>query len=527
MQVTPSAAGLIRPECGAESPVSGPPAARRASGGTDWNDMFRRCGWMSGSGTAGGHPAEPGRGSGPGTREGGMGSSSGTAEATSTRHPVGGRASRLQLLESVAARDAAVVPLEIAGRPTVFVNDPDLIREVLVERAASFEKSEFQLRVMGSAEGSGTGLGRGMLVSPNATNRVQRRLLRQVFAPPAVRRHAGEMARLAREQRDRWPDGAVVELGSAFMSLSARIAAATLFSWDMALEDETVVTDLALVGNLLGRSAGHRRAGWTDPSVIERAAAGIEQRLLALLAERRRHGYRSEPATADVIDVLLAAQAAGAGPAVAERAGYLVTDEQIRDELMTLFITGAENPRNALTWTLYLLGRHPEAAARVRAEARAAGLEHGAVPPDALDRLTYTGQVFKESLRLYPPGYAFGRRAVGPVSLAALHLDPGTEVVISPYTLHRRGELFDRPHEFLPERFAPGAAADRHPFAYLPFGAGPRGCIGGGFAMVAGPVVLAVLLAGVRLIPASSAPVPPEPRMTLRPGGPVHATVRR
>jgi cytochrome P450 len=430
---------------------------------------------------------------------------------------------RLELLDAVAAIDVPFVRRVIARRPVVFINDPELIAQVLVARADSFEKSEFQRRVMGVAEGSETGLGNGLLTSANATNKAQRKLLGRVFSPAATRRYVREMAALAREERERWQDGATVELGAAFMRLSARIVARTLFSWDIAPADQRIVDDLALIGSLLGRSADQRRAGWQDPSVIERAAATIEGRLLSLVAARRRAGGGGAAADApDVIDLLLQAQAEGVGSA-----DYVVSDRQIRDDLMTLFITGAENPCNALTWTLYLLSRHPDAALRIRDEIAAASATGGDVTPETLQRLPYTLQVYKEALRLYPPGYAFGRRAMQDLQLGPLRLEKDTEVVVSPYALHRRPTLFERPGEFDPARFDERREAERHPCAFLPFGAGPRACVGGGFALLQGQVVLAVLLGGLRFTPASNNPVLPEPRMTLRPAGPVSVIVHR
>ena len=422
---------------------------------------------------------------------------------------------RLRLLDAVAATDAGVVRHDLAYRPVVFVNEPDLIREVLVTRAASFEKSQFQREVMGGAEGSDTGLGNGMLTSTNAVNRRQRALLARVFAQPAVRRQVLDVAALARRYRDRWAGAGTIELGTAFMDLSARIVARTLFSWDLAPEDEHLIDDLDAIGSLLGRPAAQREAGWADPSLIERPAAHIERRLLSLVAQRRRE--RGPAADGgDVLDVLLAAQRAGDGPAE-----YELTDQQIRDDIMTLFITGAENPRNALTWTVYLLARHPEAARRVADEVDAAGLSDGYLTAESLRALPFTLQVFKEALRLYPPGYAFGRRAVEDVRIGSLSLERGEEVVISPYALHRRPSLFPRPDEFAPGRFDREREAAMRPYSYLPFGAGPRGCVGGGFAMLQGQVVLAVLLGGLRLGQAPEWTVPPAPRMTLRPGGPI------
>jgi cytochrome P450 len=437
---------------------------------------------------------------------------------------------RLALLDAVAAMDIPFVRHEIAGRPAVFVNDPQLISEVLHVRAASFEKSEFQQRVMGVAEGSGTGLGNGMLTSTNAMNRGQRRLLGRVFSPAAMRRYVREVAALTREERDRWADGAAVELGDAFMRLSTRIVARTLLSWELGPDDHRIFDDLARIGSLLGRRAEQRRAGWDDPSVIEQAGAYIEERLLSIVAERRRSLAGPSGETRDVIDLLLEAQAiqgAGISNDNTDGEAYVVTDRQIRDDLMTLFITGAENPRNALTWTLHLLSRHPEAAQRIRDEIHAAEVAAGDVTLETLPLLPYTLQVFKEALRLYPPGYAFGRRAIADVRIGEIDVAKGTEVVISPYALHRRASLFARPLEFDPARFDKKRESQRHQCAYLPFGVGPRSCIGGGFALMEGHAILAILLGSLRFTATSDGVVLPEPRMTLRPSGPVSVIVHR
>jgi cytochrome P450 len=448
------------------------------------------------------------------------------ASSTGTEAPASPSAprpsARLQLLEAVAAMDLPYVEREISDRPVVFVNDPELISLVLHAHAASFEKSEFQRRVMGVAEGSETGLGNGMLTSSNAINKAQRKLLGRIFSPAAMKRHVREVAQLTREERDGWQDGSTVELGSAFMRLSTRIVARTLFSWDLGADADRIVEDLGLIGSLLGRAAQQRRAGWEDPSVIERAGAYIEERLLSVVAERRRRGPDASREESDVIDLLLDAQAHGG-----EVDGYVVTDRQIRDDLLTLFITGAENPRNALSWTFYLLGRHPEVAERIRGEVSAAGIAASDVTLEALQQLPYTLQVFKEALRLYPPGYAFGRRAVEDVRIGPIAVAAGTEIVVSPYALHRRPSLYDRPDEFDPTRFDKQRETARHQCAYLPFGVGPRGCIGGGYALMEGHAILAILLDSVRFTPVSDAVLLPEPRMTLRPQGPVSVVVHK
>ena len=194
-----------------------------------------------------------------------------------------------------------------------------------------------------------------------------------------------------------------------------------------------------------------------------------------------------------------------------------MSDKQVRDEVVTLFVAGHETTASALAWSLYLLGRHPEAHARARAEA--ARLRGRSATMADLPALSYCLQVFKEAMRLYPPIYFFGRQAIADVRLGPYDLPRGTVILISPYALHRRPELWPDPQRFDPSRFEPAAEEARHRQAYLPFSAGPRTCIGNHFALMEGPIVLATLLAHADLSLATSGPIEPEMSATLRPSG--------
>jgi cytochrome P450 len=185
--------------------------------------------------------------------------------------------------------------------------------------------------------------------------------------------------------------------------------------------------------------------------------------------------------------------------------------------VVTLFVAGHETTATALAWSLYLLAHHPEAHARARAEARSLGGRPATLAD--LPALGFCQRVFKEAMRLYPPVYLAARQTIADVSLGGYDLPRGTVCLISPFALHRRPELWPDPDRFDPSRFEPAAEEARHRQAYLPFGAGPRTCIGIHFALMEGPIVLATLLERVELALATTATVEPHPSATLRPLG--------
>jgi cytochrome P450 len=198
----------------------------------------------------------------------------------------------------------------------------------------------------------------------------------------------------------------------------------------------------------------------------------------------------------------------------------------MRDEALSLFVAGHETTANALSWCWYLLSQHPAIYMRMQEEADL--VLHGR-PPDGADlpNLPYTLQVWKETLRLYPPVYAFTRRAMSATQLGPYAIPCGTSVVISPYTLHRRPNIFAEPERFNPERFAPEREQSLPRYAFLPFGAGPHICLGMHFALLEGQLTLATLVQRLTFEFAGSSPIEPEPLLTLRPKGAVLMRVRR
>ncbi len=231
-----------------------------------------------------------------------------------------------------------------------------------------------------------------------------------------------------------------------------------------------------------------------------------------LIAERRADGRDR----GDLLSMLLAAQDAedGAG----------MTDEEVRHEVMTLFAAGLETTANALTFAWYLLARHPEAEARLRAEAAALGGDPGLRD---VARLPYAERVLNEALRLYPPGWMLARRCVEELPLGGYVIPVDGLVLMPPYLMHRDPRFWPEPERFDPDRWAEGGGAPPHRFSYFPFGAGPRKCIGASFAAIEATLLLAVIARRVRLEALSDEPLELQPQITLRPRGGLPMRVRR
>jgi cytochrome P450 len=234
-----------------------------------------------------------------------------------------------------------------------------------------------------------------------------------------------------------------------------------------------------------------------------------------MIADRRAADARAAPPRHDLLSLLLGAR---------DEDGAAMSERQVRDEVLTLFVAGHETTATALAWALMLLSQHADVYAAVRAEVDALG--H--VPAfEDLPRLPLCLRVFKEALRLYPPAYIFGRVTIAPVEVAGYALPKGTIVLVSPYTIQRRPDIWPDPERFDPDRFLPDAEGGRHKSSYIPFSAGPRTCIGNHFALMEGPLVLATLFHFADFALADARGVAPAPLATLRPKGGIPMRITR
>jgi cytochrome P450 len=391
------------------------------------------------------------------------------------------------------------------------VSEPAAVRRVFLDNVANYRKDALQLRVLGP------GLGKGLLTVDGEDWRAQRRALAPLFSPrqiigfaPAMHRAAAAAAERLAPKRE---EGRVVDVSAETARITLEVLEQTLFSQGLgrdAGEFQIAVTryfdtigridplDLLGAPQFLPRFGRLRGRG-----TLEFFARAVDD----IIGARRRLLASGAPAPNDILTLLLAAQDPETGKGISE--------DDVRANIVTFIGAGHETTANALTWTLYLLSQAPDWRARVEAEIDAHFDPANA--ETAADALPVTKAVIEEAMRLYPPAAMLSREAIGADVLAGRRIPAGTIVTVSPFLLHRHRLLWRDPDAFDPERFLPPNrdAIDR--FAYIPFGAGPRVCIGMGFAMIELMVVLGHLLKAYRFDLAPGHPVAPVARITLRP----------
>jgi cytochrome P450 len=362
---------------------------------------------------------------------------------------------------------------------------PEHIRQVLVTDQATFTKG----RVLHEVKGL---LGEGLLTSEGELHRRRRRSIQPAFHHDRVACLAGEMVAAAEGVSSSWRDGLALDLHREMTRLTLSVVGRTLFAAELDGEADEIRDALSVV---LERQARSTRplSRVLDRSALpgvrrhERARAQLEAAVAVILAARRENGAGRD----DLLALLLDG-----------------SERQARDEVMTILLTGHETMANALTWAWALLARHPEVERKLHAE----------LDEDA-QALTYAEQVFREVLRLYPPVWRIGRRALVDYEVGGYDVPAGSIVVLSPFVTQRDERFFPGPLRFDPERWTPEEQARRPRFAYFPFGGGPRTCIGDGFAMLEGKLLLATLARRWRPRPAADHQLRPEPLVTLRPRG--------
>ncbi|MBX3158431.1 MAG: cytochrome P450 [Deltaproteobacteria bacterium] len=412
-------------------------------------------------------------------------------------------------LQDRAARIGPIVRVTIGPIPFYLVTDADLAHDVLVEHAAATRKSA-ALKFLTPL------LGDGLLLAEGAPHKRHRKLLAPAFAPRRLAAYGRVMVDETRAQVARWRPGQRIDLAEEMMEMTLAIAGKTMFGADVRGDASTVATGLelamrAVVANISSPiRLGYR---WPLPRHLRmrRAVALLDDVVYRLIAEGRKLGTDR----GDVLSMLLLARD--------EDDGGSLDDKQVRDEVMTLLLAGHETTANALTWTWYELGRNPEGLARLTEEVRRV-LGDRPVTTDDLPNLPYTLAVLEESMRLHPPAYMTGRELLRDVTLGGHRLPERSIVTVYIRGIHRRPDYFPAPLSWQPERMLPEAKKLRPRHHYLPFGAGPRVCIGAHFALMEAQLALATMVQHARLRMLASH-VTPEPMVTLRPRGGMPAVV--
>ena len=403
------------------------------------------------------------------------------------------------------------------------LNYPEAVKHVLLTNHANYVKGRLTRRILGPL------LGEGLLTSEGETWRRQRRQAAPAFNHGSLAGLALVMAEAAAATIERWRPtparGAGLDIAREMMALTMEIVGKALFSRDLGDQADALGQALTTVIETIGKPHPFDLLGlpeWLprrrDPASL-RAIAVIQREIGAIIADRRAAAGTACEEHDDILAMLLAAPDDQTG--LGQDRGF--RDSELRDQILTLFAAGHETTAVALTWTWYLLSQHPAIEHRLHAELDE--VLGGRLPRfKDLEALRYTRMVLEEAMRLFPPAYAFNRvaRADDEVPLEAgdhRRLRAGTFVTISPYVLHRKPTLWPDPLRFDPERFAPEQVRGRHRYAYLPFGGGLRICIGNGFAMMEGCLILAAIAQAFRLRLAPGHRVEAVGHVTLRPRG--------
>ena len=408
---------------------------------------------------------------------------------------------KLGFLSRCAATYGDVIKLKI-GEPTFLMNNPEDIKYILIMNPDNYVKSP-RMTSAGGKRLSGAGL----LTSVGAAHLKQRRMMQPVFYRKTVETFSKTMTEGIEQMLARWAGGMELDLGHEMMGLVQRNIVKTVLGSD-ADHEMPELLDAITIRRLYMEHVFFSpfpewmpsRIGWRYRKAMQR----IDTIAYRAIRARRMRSADAE----DLLSLLLQ---------VKYDDGTGMTDQQVRDETVTLFITGYETMGEALTWTSYLLSQHPEIEAKLFAEVDdvLGGQAPGA---EDLPKLAYTGMILAESMRLFPPTWIFVRIAQQEDKLpSGATIPAGSKIYLCPYVMHRHPRYFPDPERFNPERFTEAAKKERPQFSYFPFGGGARVCIGEHFAKMEGTLVLASIAQKFRLSLVPDQTIVPEPKMTLRP----------
>jgi cytochrome P450 len=419
----------------------------------------------------------------------------------------------LAFFGSLARTYGDLVHLHLAGEHLYLVSDPKLIRDIFVTNQRSFKKGR-------GLEGAKRLLGEGLLTSEGQTHLRQRRLIQPAFHRDRLISYASTMTEYADRAAASWTDRSTIDVSQEMTRLTLAIVGKTLFGSDV----EAQATDVGRALTAVMETFWMTMLPFFDrietlpiPALrrSKRARAELDRIIYGMIAERRKQPEDR----GDLLSMLLMALDE-------EGDGTGMTDQQVRDEAMTIFLAGHETTANSLSWTWYLLSQYSDVEARVHAEIDRV---LGGRPPtmDDIPRLPFVEQVVTESMRLYPPAWIIGRRAMVDYEIAGYVAPARSVFVTSPYIVHRDGRWFPDPLRCSPDRWTPAFKATLPPFAYMPFGGGPRRCIGDQFAWTELILIVSTIAQRWRLRLVPGHPVVPQAVVTLRLKHGLRMTVER
>ncbi|GAT67158.1 cytochrome P450 [Planomonospora sphaerica] len=416
---------------------------------------------------------------------------------------------RLGMLTSAAERYGDAVRISVGPRTLYFFNHPDHAKHVLADNADNYRKGIGLVQARRA-------LGEGLLTSDGELWRAQRRVVQPVFQHRRIAGYAGVVAEEAGKLVARLREhggGEPVDVLKEMTGLTLGVLGRTLLDADL--------TAFA--------SIGHSFEAVQDQAMFEMVT--LSKVPLWLPLPRQLRFRRARRDLQRVVDALVAGRAGGDGEdavsrLIAATRGEADAGRRLRDELVTLLLAGHETTASTLSWTFHLLDRHPEVFERVHAEA--VGVLGDRAPAfEDLRRLRYTTAVVNEAMRLYPPVWILTRQAKEEDEVGGYRVPAGSDVLICPYTLHRHPAFWDRPGRFDPGRFEPDRSSGRPRYAYIPFGAGPRVCVGSNLGMMEAVFVTAAVARELRLAGVPGRRAVAEPMLSLRVRGGLPMTVHR
>lgn len=419
----------------------------------------------------------------------------------------------LAFLPRIAREYGDVAHLRFGKQDLFLINHPDHIRDILVTNNKIFKKGK-------GLEGAKKLLGEGLLTSEGEFHLRQRRLAQPAFHRDRVAGYAAVMVACAERVGDRWQAGSELDMAQEMSRLTLTIVGKTLFGTEVEGEaeeiGEAIASSFTLFNHLFLPFAELLERLPIGPGrQFRNARARLDQTIYRMIAEHRASGQDR----GDLLSMLIMARDE-------EDKGARMTDEQIRDEAITIFLAGHETTAIALTWTWYLLSQHPEVERRLHAEL--ASVLGGRRPSmEDWPRLTYTEMVLAESMRCYPPVWILGRRALADYRIGEYTIPTRSILLMSQYVTNHDERWFPDPFRFDPERWRPEARGARPKFSYFPFGGGPRVCIGESFAWIEAGLVLATLAERWRPRVVPGQRVEPRPSITLRPKGGIRMVLER
>ncbi|CAM3279189.1 MULTISPECIES: cytochrome P450 [Brevibacillus] len=415
------------------------------------------------------------------------------------------RRDTLQFIRDAAKEYGDVAHFRFGPKRHIYMlNNPDQIKEVLVTKQAHFRKAK-GLQVARAVVGD------GILTSEGKKHMRQRRLMQPAFHRDRIAGYGDVMVRQGVELMSEWKDGEVLDIHHDMMKVTLAIITETMFGKTVKEGSDKIAHAIDVgLKYVSSKATSFIDIPLSVPTRSNRefieSSEVLDKTIYALIEERRKSG---ESGHTDLLAMLLAARD--------EDDGQGMTDEQVRDEVMTIFVAGHETTANTMSWIFYLLATHPEAEQKLHDELKA--VLDGRLPTvEDLPKLSYANLIVQETLRLYPAAWVINREVVEEVEIGGHTYEPGDTLMMSQYVMHRMEKYYDDPDAFRPERFE-GDLLKRIPaYAYFPFGGGPRVCIGNNFALMEAALLLATIAQQYKLrLAEPEKQVEPEPLVTLRP----------